>query len=56
MSKYKSASNVRRSNSSSSGRKDVPSAQDVKEEKKFFQVAILVTVIVIALIYWLLNR
>jgi hypothetical protein len=32
-----------------------PSAEDVKEEKKFFKVAIIVTVVLIALIFLLFS-
>ena len=34
---------------------DVQSAQDVKEEKKFFKVAIIVTLVFIVLIYLIFN-
>ncbi|MBK8626552.1 MAG: hypothetical protein IPN86_24045 [Saprospiraceae bacterium] len=34
-----------------SPRKEALSAQDIKEEKKFFKVAIIVTLVVIGLIY-----
>jgi len=46
MSKYRSKQ---------SKRKDSLSAQEIKEEKKFFQIAIIVTVIII-LIIWLVFK
>jgi hypothetical protein len=34
---------------------DKPSAQDIKDEKNFFKVAIAVTLLVIALVYFIFN-
>jgi hypothetical protein len=36
----------------STPKQQISSANDVKEERKFFQIAILVTVILLALIYF----
>lgn len=38
-----------------SPKKEVLSAQDAKDEKQFFRVAIIVTIVVIALIYAFYN-
>ena len=38
-----------------SPKKESLTAQDIKEEKKFFQVAIIVTLVVIGLIYLFFN-
>ena len=38
-----------------SPKKESLTAQDIKEEKKFFQVAIIVTLVVIELIYLFFN-
>ncbi len=39
----------------SSPKKDTLSAQDAKEEQKFFKVAIIVTLVIIGLIYLVFN-
>jgi|JI7StandDraft_1071085.scaffolds.fasta_scaffold12209_1 RsiW-degrading membrane proteinase PrsW (M82 family) len=38
-----------------SPKKDVLSSQDAKEEKQFFRIAIIVTIVVIVLIYAFYN-
>ncbi|MFN8339627.1 MAG: hypothetical protein U0T36_11485 [Saprospiraceae bacterium] len=38
-----------------SPKRDIQNAEDIKGEKQFFKVAIIVTVIVIALIYLVFN-
>jgi hypothetical protein len=38
-----------------SPKKEALSAQDIQEEKKFFKVAIIVTLIVIGLVYLFFN-
>jgi hypothetical protein len=38
-----------------SPKKEVLSAQDAKDEKNFFKVAIIVTIVVIGLVYLLFN-
>lgn len=38
-----------------SPKRDIQSAEEVKEEKQFFKVAIIVTIIIIALIYVVFN-
>lgn len=38
-----------------SPKKEALSAKDIQEEKKFFRVAVLVTLIVIALVYLFFN-
>jgi hypothetical protein len=55
MAKYRSNPTQTKSVSTKSNSNDALSPAEAKEEKKFFQIAIIVTLLVIGIIYYALN-